>query len=221
VAAHPSRRRLRRLLGMRRFGRADSRLAKRTVGRSLNSRCQTAQSSSVPRRVYASGFAFLSLLCRPSLSPPPLRRSGRSFVGQSRCHLGHTTHSVTPNEGWMERRQAHSFSFVARARRDLRALRRGLSRSERDLSRRSTVAIFRPGTGADLSGSATGADQRSARAGPQARPAGSRASRGNGSRRSRGTPLPAPIFRIVSGDAPHERGCESSIINSLRSQYCS
>ena len=34
------------------------------------------------------------------------------------------------------------FSFVARARRDLRALRRGLSRSERDLSRRSTMAIF-------------------------------------------------------------------------------
>jgi hypothetical protein len=36
----------------------------------------------------------------------------------------------------------HSFRFVARARRDLRALRRGLSRSERDLSRRSTMAIF-------------------------------------------------------------------------------
>jgi len=38
----------------------------------------------------------------------------------------------TPNEGWMERRQAHSSSIVALARRDVRAARRGRSRYDRN-----------------------------------------------------------------------------------------
>ena len=42
----------------------------------------------------------------------------------------------------MERRQGTLLFCRACEARDLRALRRGLSRSERDLSRRSTVAIF-------------------------------------------------------------------------------
>src|SRR5258708_36778361 len=66
---------------------------------------------------------------------------------------------------------------------------------------------FRPGTDAAASGSE--------RPEPSATcPQATRAGGGIpglprcGSRRSRGTPLPAPPFRIVSGDAPHERGCE-------------
>jgi len=43
----------------------------RTAGRSLNSRCQTAQSSLFPRRVSAPGFVFI-------LSRPSLTRGGRS-----------------------------------------------------------------------------------------------------------------------------------------------
>ena len=54
--------------------------------------------------------------------------------------------SRPPDEGWMERRQGTLFDFVALARRDLRASRLDLSRSERDLSRRSTVAIFGRGS---------------------------------------------------------------------------
>ena len=46
-----------------------------------------------------------------------------------------TTDSLTPDEGWMERRQAHSLTSVAPAKRD------PLSRGDRDLSRRSTVAM--------------------------------------------------------------------------------
>src|SRR5262245_28414883 len=32
---------------------------------------------------------------------------------------------------------------------------------------------------------------------------------------------PRSAFRIVSGDAPHERGCESCSMNAIRSQECS
>src|SRR6478736_8018545 len=39
--------------------------------------------------------------------------------------------------------------------------------------------------------------------------------------RGRRTPLPAPPFRIVSGDAPHERGYKSYTTNPLRSQQLS
>jgi len=83
------------------------------------------------------------------------------------------------------------FCYVARARHDLRALRRGLSRSERDLSRRSTMAIF----GRGPTPPPPGVQDRS----PSATcPQATRAGGGIpglprcGSRRSRGTPLPAP-----------------------------
>ena len=79
----------------------------------------------------------------------------------------------------------HSFCFVARARRDLRALRRGLSRSERDLSRRSTMAIFGRGPTPPPPGVKDRSRQRLVRK-PQGLAEGSLASRGSGSRRSRG-----------------------------------
>ena len=72
----------------------DRRHATRTVGRSLVSRCQTAQSSSFPRRVPASGFVFP---LRTRLSPVLRRRT--------RCNLATPAIPFTPNEGWMERRQ--------------------------------------------------------------------------------------------------------------------
>ena len=56
-----------------------------------------------------------------------------------------------PDEGWMERRQAHSF-FRSRLRRATT-----LSRVDRDLSRRSTVAIFGCGPTKPAPGSGTGA----------------------------------------------------------------
>jgi hypothetical protein len=62
-----------------------------------------------------------------------------------------TTDSLTPDEGWMERRQAHSLTSVAPAKRD------PLSRGDRDLSRRSTVAIFGCGPTKPAPGSGTGA----------------------------------------------------------------
>jgi hypothetical protein len=49
---------------------------------------------------------------------------------------------ITPNEGWMERRQAHSFFLLSRVRGATPALvRRGPSRCDRDPFRRSTVAL--------------------------------------------------------------------------------
>ena len=56
-----------------------------------------------------------------------------------------------PDEGWMERRQAHSLTSVAPAKRD------PLSRGDRDLSRRSTVAVFGCGPTKPAPGSGTGA----------------------------------------------------------------
>ena len=57
--------------GRARTTRAKSRRAKRTVGRRPNSRCQTAQCSSFPRRVVAPGFVSF-------LSHPSPKRGGRS-----------------------------------------------------------------------------------------------------------------------------------------------
>jgi hypothetical protein len=56
-----------------------------------------------------------------------------------------------PDEGWMERRQAHSF-FRSRLRRATT-----LSRFDRDPSRRSTVAVFGCGPTKPAPGSGTGA----------------------------------------------------------------
>jgi hypothetical protein len=113
----------------------------------------------------------------------------------------------------------HSFCFVARARRDLRALRRGLSRSERDLSRRSTVAIFDRGPMPPPPGVKDRSRQRFVRAEPQSLPDGIPDLPRCGSRHNRGTPLLAPSLGSSPEDAPHERGCKSYGPNALRSQY--
>ena len=138
-----------------------------------------------------------------------LRRPG--FFTFSACsHL-------TPSEGWMERRQAHSF-FLSRLRGatpalvrrgpvpvrpgPLSALHRGgfRMRTHASVSRqwnrsrsdcpRQAVTAWRSGSGPPA-----------VRFAPQPRDA-----------------TPRSAFRIVSGDAPHERGCESYSINPLRSQ---
>ena len=108
------------------------------------------------------------------------------------------------------------FCHVARARRDLRALRRGLSRSERDLSRRSTMAIFGRGPTPPPPGVKDRSRQRLVRK-PQGLAEGSLASR-VAVRAAAGDATPRSACRIVSGDAPHERGCRIHIIASLRSQ---
>ena len=105
-----------------------------------------------------------------------------------------------PDEGWMERRQAHSF-FRSRLRRATT-----LSRGDRDLSRRSTVAVFGCGPTKPAPGSGTPEPQRLPAPRRNGLAVGVRTSLRCGSRRKRGTPLLAPSFRIVSGDAPHERG---------------
>src|SRR3954471_3597391 len=60
------------------------------------------------------------------------------FLFEQQCSSFH----ITPNEGWMERRQAHSFFLLSRVRGATPALvRRGPSRCDRDPFRRSTVAL--------------------------------------------------------------------------------
>jgi hypothetical protein len=136
-------------------GHERSAARERTVGRNLISRCQTAQCSSFPRRVFASGFCLRLV---PPASPR-LRRSP-AFAKLRRASgplsASATTAPVPPMRGgWSADRAL--FDLVAHARRDLRAFRPGLSRSERDLSRRSTVAIFGRGSTLPLPGVKTGA----------------------------------------------------------------
>src|SRR6478752_2502051 len=101
----------------------------------------------------------------------------------------------------MERRQAHSF-FRSRLRRATT-----LSRGDRDLSRRSTVAVSDADPRSRLP--AVGPE-------PQRLPAPSINARRSGSgppalrfAPQRGTPLLAPSFRIVSRKRPSEPGYES------------
>ena len=117
-----------------------------------------------------------------------------------------------PDEGRMERRQAHSSFIVALAKRDqhvpvrpgpLSALHRG---------------GFRPGTRAAASGSGTGADERLARVRPYGLMGGVPGLPRCGSRRNRGTPLPAPSSGSSPEDAPSERGWRTYTIASCRSQ---
>jgi hypothetical protein len=168
---------------------------------SLNSRCQTAQCCSFPQRLAAPGF------CLPLVAPasPRLRRHSPSpnFGAQASRPLSSsaTTDSRTPDEGWMERRQAHSLLSVARARRDTRAVRRGPPRDDRDPLSALHRGDFRPRTHAagsrqwnrsrsdcprqTLMPGGRGPDLPMPRFAPQ-----------------RGTPLLAPSFRIVSRKRP-------------------
>ena len=149
-----------------------------------------------------------------SASHPPFASAS---AGEPAVNLATPAIPFHPERGVDGAPTGHSFCFVARARRDLHALRRGLSRSERDLSRRSTVTIF--GRGPMPPPPGVERPEPSATC-PQATRAGGGIP---GLPRRRFAPQPGDAtprsaVRIVSGDAPHERGCESYTINSLRSQ---
>jgi hypothetical protein len=170
-----------------------------------NSRCQTAQSSSFPRRVYAPRVC-LSCSPRPC---PRLRCRGRRNLGGNPG----SSNPIAPRTrgGWSADRRT-LLSCVARARRDhhapvrpgpLSALHRG---------------DFRPGTRAGSSGSGTGSAQRPVRRRTEARLDGVPGPPRCGSRRRRGTPLLAPSQGSSPDDAPHEPGYESHSTYSLRSQ---
>ena len=153
-----------------------------------NSQCQTAQSSSFPRRVVAPGFV-LDVRVRPRT------RGGRSA----------------------DRRTC---SNVARVRRDLIRTRRGAARP---MTRDARLSALHRGdfrSGAALPSPALPPDPCSellaARSSCLA--GGVPASRGHGYEPQPRDATPRSVFRIVSGDAPHERGCKSCSINSLRSQ---
>ena len=109
---------------------------------------------------------------------------------------------ITPDEGWMERRQAHSFFLLSRVRGATPALvRRGPSRCDRDPFRRSTVALsscgptlpFRQwdtGSGSDcprqaMNARRSGSEPPAVRFAPQPRDA-----------------TPGSVSRIVSGRRP-------------------
>ena len=181
---------------LRAHERAQSRRAKRTVGRSPNSRCQTAQCSSFPRRVVAPGFGLLLVApASPRLCPPPafakLRRASEPAAFSLR-----DDGLPSPRRGVDGAPTDALFLSVAPATRDhpvpgrpgpLSALHRGdfrmrthevgsrqWNRSRSDCPR--ARSLMPGGRGPDL---------------PSC-----------GSSRSRGTPLPAPPFRTVSGRRP-------------------
>jgi hypothetical protein len=126
---------------MSRVGRATSRRAQSgPLAVIPDSRCQTAQSNSAVLFVPAArGCARVFLASRrtrfaeASASLPFAQTSGRTRAGRFQPPRRRTP--PHPDEGWMERRQAHSF-FRSRLRGATT-----LSRCDRDPSRRSTVAV--------------------------------------------------------------------------------
>ena len=170
------------------LGRTQPRLANEPLAVISIHNTQTAQSSSFPRRVLRPG---LSVLFAPDLPEASVEKAAAPWR-QTRLQQSH----FTPNEGRMERRQAHSF-VLSRVRGATT-----MTRCDRNPSRRSTVAIF--GRGPAPASPAVAPDLRSglSAAGHKARRAVSRASRGRGSRRGRGTPLPAPPSGSSPDDAP-------------------
>ena len=156
------------------------------------SRCQTAQCCSFPRRVGAPGLSVSSHV--PSLSRPPASPRGFDTSGRR-----DSSNSVPPMRGgWSADRRTHSFGRACDARPPC------------------------PGaTGTSLGAPPwrfSDADPRSRLPAvgpePQRLPApshnglavGVRTSLRCGSRRKRGTPLPAPPSGSSLEDAPHERG---------------
>jgi hypothetical protein len=151
-----------------------------------DSRCQTAQCCSFPRRVAAPGFVGLFAFCLR------LTSAGQA-TGASAPAAVATAAIPSPRRGVMERRQAHSF-FRSRLRRattgrpgPLSALHRGGFRM------RTHEAGSRQW---DRSPQRLPAPRRNGLA------VGVRTSLRCGSRRVRGTPLLAPSFRIVSRKRP-------------------
>ena len=175
-----------------------------------SSRCQTArftastaQHLSFRRRMSASRvlalpFLFCPFACRrisarltdaaAGLSPSPWRQR-----------------PARPDEGRVERRQAHSLA-LSRLRGATTA-----SRCDRDPSRRSTVAIFGRGP-IMVPPPAVGHRRRQRCVGAKPRRLGGRDPGPPGAAVSRRLPrdaTPRSAVRIVSGDAPQERGWES------------
>jgi hypothetical protein len=110
VAAHPSRQALRAFLRVRRSRQAKSRLAR---SEPLAVAAFTMSNSAV---LFVPAHALLRPgLCVssvPSLSPPPVPQ------GLWRRRPSRQQQFRPPDEGWMERRQAHFFVSVAPATRD-------------------------------------------------------------------------------------------------------
>ena len=168
------------------------------------SRCQTAQCYSFPRRVAAPGFVRLFAGAFTFASAGPAHE-GFGAGGRRDFSI------PSPDEGWMERRQTHSF-FRSRLRRATT-----LSRGDRDLSRRSTVAI-------------SDTDPRSLprqwNRSLQRLPAPSRKAWRSGSgppsvavRAAAGDATPCSVLQDRLRKTPlHERGWNLHTINSLRSQ---
>ena len=162
----------------------------------------------IPFFVFGAGLLrFSNVGSFPQKWPPADARSRHAHVS----HLlpSRQQQFRPPDEGWMERRQAALILSVAPATRD------PLSRGDRDLSRRSTVAVFGCGPTKPAPGSGTPEPQRLPAPRHNGLAVGVRTSLRCGSRRKRGTPLLAPSFRIVSGDAPHERGWQIIYTNPV------
>ena len=138
-----------------------------------NQRCQTARRDrQTDNRVSRSANRNCLSAARAFLVPAPQAcvRVGRSFRAVSA--------PSPPNEGWMERRQAHSWTSVALARRDARACKaRTFPVRPGPLSALHRGA-FQPRTHAALPGSGTREVQRLPAPGRQCLAVGVRTSRG-------------------------------------------
>ena len=169
-----------------------------------DSRCQTAQCSFVPAarccarvvRLFACAFAFAS-------AGEPTGASAPAAVA--------TAAIPSPRRGVDGAPTGALFLSVAPASATT------LSRGDRDLSRRSTVAVFGCGPTKPAPGSGTGAASDCPR--QAVRPGG----RGPDLPAVRFAPrprdaTPRSAFRIVSRRRPSERGCASYISTSICSQ---
>ena len=170
-----------------------------------NSRCQTAQSSSFPRRVRARGLWPCLVWCR--------RRNSAAVAdaaaGRARLSLGDSGRSGPLMRGGRSAdRRTRLFCSVARARRDHRA----------SAARHRPVASGTPLGAPPWRFSAgdprcrlrqwdTGAASDLSAPGREAWRTGSRTS-GAAVRAAASDATPRSACRIVSGDAPQERGCE-------------
>ena len=164
-----------------------------------DSRCQTAQCCSFPRRVAAPGLSVSSHV--PSLSRPPA--SPRGFDASGRRD---SSNSVPPMRGgWSADRRTHSFGRACEARPPCPGAT-GTSLGAppwrfSDADPRSRLPAVEPE--------------------PQRLPAPRHKAWRSGSgppalrfAPQRGTPLLAPSFRIVSRKRPSEPGCEILVLQT-------
>ena len=180
--------------------RAKSRLAHEPLA-VAHSRCQTAQCSSFPRRVVASGFVRLFACAFACASAGEFGTGGRRD----------SSNAVPPMRGgWSADRRTHS--SVAPATRD------HLSRGDRDLLSALHRGGFRLGATKPAPALGLRSLQRLPAPGHHAWRAVSRTSLARGYEPRRRTPLPAPPSGSSRKTPLHERGCKSYTINSLRSQ---